>query len=296
MTDRLFVLAMDQRPWLTNALYGHTGTPTPEQRAIICDGKHLVLEGLLGALPAARPEVAAAAAVLVDEQLGAGVAERARAHHVTVSMPVERGGCEVYETEPDDLAAFVCHHAPEYTKVLVRYNPDGDPQANALQRSRLAEVSKVARDAGSRFLFELLVPPTPAQLAEVDGDQDRYAGQARGPLALAAMEEIARDVEVDVWKLEHLGRPEDYVAAAQLAAGHDATCILLGANAPLDTVKGWLRDAATSGFAGFAIGRSIWWDALRGYLDGAVDRAAASAAVGARYVELAETFLEAGGA
>ena len=68
-------------------------------------------------------------------------------------------------------------------------------------------------------------------------------------------------------------------------------CILLGANAPTATLDGWLTDAASNGFTGFAIGRSIWWDSLKGLLDGSLTRPAAVAAVAANYRAYAGTFL-----
>lgn len=294
MTKRLLMLAMDQRPWLTQALYGHTDEATVAQRAAICDGKHMILDGLLSELERGGTRLAREdAAILVDEQLGAGVAERARAHGVAVSMPIERGGKDVYETEPADLQAFLRHHEPELTKVLVRYNPEADRDANRMQRSRLTKDSLVARAQGSQFLFELLVPPTEAQLRDVGGDQERYAYELRPALTLAAMRELVADVGVDVWKLEHLASPEHYRAATELAEQHDAgRCILLGANAPADIVESWLRDAAEGGFAGFAVGRSIWWDALRGYLGGGTPKDAAVAAIGERYGRFAQSFLD----
>ena len=46
-------------------------------------------------------------------------------------------------------------------------------------------------------------------------------------------------------------------------------CVLLGRGACDEKVDHWLRAAApVEGFVGFAIGRSIWWDALKGFLDG----------------------------
>ena len=45
--------------------------------------------------------------------------------------------------------------------------------------------------------------------------------------------------------------------------------MLLGRGASDEKVDHWLREAApVEGFIGFAIGRSIWWDALKGFLDG----------------------------
>jgi myo-inositol catabolism protein IolC len=50
-------------------------------------------------------------------------------------------------------------------------------------------------------------------------------------------------------------------------------------------VDHWLSQAApVDGFNGFAIGRSIWWDPLKAYVDGKIERSA-----GARTI--AENFL-----
>ncbi|WBB76017.1 DUF2090 domain-containing protein [Micromonospora sp. WMMD1128] len=283
----LLILAVDQRPWLTQALYGHTRTALPAERAAVTDGKHMVLDGLLAALDA-EPRLAEHAGILVDEQLGAGVPERARAHHVTLSMPVERGGRELYETEPDDLPGFLAHFRPELPKVLVRYQVEGSAADNREQRSRLAKVAQAVRDAGGRFLFELLVPPTAEQRAV---PTEVFETEVRPALIHRAMTEIAEEVPVDVWKLEHLGAPEHYRTAAALAAQAGGECILLGANAPRPTLDRWLTDAADNGFTGFAIGRSIWWESLRGLLAGELTRPEAVAAVAANYRHFAGTFL-----
>jgi myo-inositol catabolism protein IolC len=282
----LFVLAVDQRPWLTHALWGHTGTATPDQRAAATRAKHIVLDGLLAAVDGGVPREAAG--LLVDDELGPGVAERARAAGVTVSMPLERAGLDVYEDAPADVAAYLAHHAPDLAKVLVRYNPEGDADANALQRRRLAATARAAREAGSRFLFELLVPPTPQQ-----PDADSWVEDVRPGLTLRAMEEIVADVPVDVWKLESLGPQQAYADAVALAATHDATCLLLGAGAPTERVDDWLNRAARSGFAGFAVGRSIWWDAVRGLLAGETDHPSAVATVAARYRHFVDVFRDA---
>lgn len=281
---RLFVLAVDQRPWLTKALWGHTGTATPDQRAFATRAKHAVLDGLLAAVDGGVPREAAG--LLVDDELGPGVAERARAAGVTLSMPLERAGLDVYEDAPPDVPAYLAHHAPDLAKVLVRYNPDGDAAANAEQRRRLARTARAARDAGSRFLFELLVPPPPHATGA-------WAHDVRPQLVLRAMEEIVADVPVDVWKLESLGPEQAYADAVALAATHDATCLLLGAGAPAEQVDAWLARAAGRGFAGFAVGRSIWWDAVRALLAGETDHGSAVATVAARYRHFVDAFLDA---
>ncbi len=59
----------------------------------------------------------------------------------------------------------------------------------------------------------------------------------------------------------------------------DVTCVLLGRGASTEKVEEWLEAASpVEGFIGFAIGRSIWWDALKGFLDKSLTREQAAAA------------------
>lgn len=266
----LFMLAVDQRPWLTKALFGHTNPATPAERAVCTEAKHLVLDGLLAATAESDR---GSAALLVDAELGPGVAERAHFAGVRLAVPIERAGLDVYQTEPDDLASHLRQVGPEFAKVLVRYNPAGDPDRNRLQRDRLAEASRVSRGTGCRFLFELLVPPTPAQSAFVADDQERYAQEVRPALTRQAMEELLADVGVDTWKLEHQGSAADHAATSDLARDAGADCIVLGAGAPAEVVDTWLGRACTGGFSGFAIGRSIWWDSVQQLTDGRIEGA-----------------------
>jgi len=44
------------------------------------------------------------------------------------------------------------------------------------------------------------------------------------------------------------------------------------------------------GFVGFAIGRSIWWDALKGFLDGGLEREAASDEIADKYLRFISVY------
>jgi 5-dehydro-2-deoxygluconokinase len=70
--------------------------------------------------------------------------------------------------------------------------------------------------------------------------------------------------------------------------------VLLGRGASNDKVDHWLRQAAgVDGFIGFAIGRSIWWDALKGFLDGRLERREAAEQVGENYLRFVEVYRDA---
>ena len=68
-------------------------------------------------------------------------------------------------------------------------------------------------------------------------------------------------------------------------------CVLLGRGASDAKVDHWLRQAApVDGFVGFAIGRSIWWDALKGFLDGSIAREDASDRIASNYLRFVEVY------
>ena len=76
-------------------------------------------------------------------------------------------------------------------------------------------------------------------------------------------------VEVDVWKIEGVDTQADaQMLADQTRKGEgreNVKSVLLGRGASDDKVDQWLQAAApVEGFIGFAIGRSIWWDAAQG--------------------------------
>ena len=68
-------------------------------------------------------------------------------------------------------------------------------------------------------------------------------------------------------------------------------CVLLGRGASNDQVDHWLQQAApVEGFIGFAIGRSIWWDALKGFLEEGLDRRAAAEQIADNYLRFVKIY------
>jgi myo-inositol catabolism protein IolC len=66
---------------------------------------------------------------------------------------------------------------------------------------------------------------------------------------------------------------------------------VLGRGADDAKVDHWLRQAApVDGFVGFAIGRSIWWDPLKAYLENELDRPAAAQRIGENYLRFRKVY------
>ena len=160
---------------------------------------------------------------------------------------------------------------------------------NKRQLDRLKRLADWLHDHDRLFLFELLVPAEPQQLESVGGDTDRYDAELRPELMRRAIEDIQNHgIEVDIWKIEGVDTREDAEMLSEQARTGDGRenvkSVLLGRGASDEKVDHWLQQAAgVPGFIGFAIGRSIWWDALKGYLDGNLEREAAAEQVADNY-------------
>ena len=137
---------------------------TDEQTAKIAAMKRVIYDGFQAALAGGVPE--AKAGILVDEQFGAEILRDAAKHGYVTACPAEKSGQDEFDFEyGDDFAHHIETFKPTFCKVLVRYNPEGDAAMNRRQAERLKRLSDYLHSGGpSQFMFELLVPATPAQL------------------------------------------------------------------------------------------------------------------------------------
>jgi myo-inositol catabolism protein IolC len=295
---KLYFLAFDHRGSFQKKMFGIQGDPTPEETETIADAKHLIFEGM---------QVAGAGGtvsedqlgVLVDEQFGGTIPQEAKAEGQKLAMPVEKSGQDEFDFEyGEQFGEHIEKFDPDFSKVLVRLNPDGDADINREQLERLKRLADWLHEHDRKFLFELLVPATEDQLASVGGDEDRYDAEVRPELMRRAIEDTqAFGCEVDIWKIEGVDRQEDAeMLARQTRAGEgreNVVCVLLGRGASDEKVDQWLRAAApVDGFVGFAIGRSIWWDALKGFLDGSLEREAAARKIADNYLRFVGVYEE----
>jgi myo-inositol catabolism protein IolC len=293
---KLYILAFDHRGSFQKKMFGIEGDPTPEQTQTIADAKHLIYEGMEVAVRGGR--AAAATGVLVDEQFGGDIPSEARAEGLKLAMPVEKSGQNEFDFEYGaEFGAHIEQFNPDFSKVLVRYNPDDpDTEMNERQLGRLKELADWLHANGRKFLFELLVPATDAQLESVGGSADRYDAELRPELMRRAIENCQKfGIEVDVWKIEGVDEQSDAAMLAEQARTGEGregvTCVLLGRGASTEKVEEWLRAASpVEGFIGFAIGRSIWWDALKGFLSEDIDREAAATKIADNYLHFVDVY------
>jgi myo-inositol catabolism protein IolC len=279
--ERLYVLAFDHRRSLMTSFFGVEGAPSAEDVDRARLAKQVIWEGLLRAIDEGVPRASAAA--LVDATYGADVIAAAAARGIRVGVPVEASGRRELAFEHADWRERLDPLDPTWAKVLVRYRADGDHEMNARQRRLLADLHAYCRETGRGLMLELLVPPEPGE------DRGAFDVELRPALMVRAIEEIRRaGIAPSLWKLEGLTRRGDCELVARAA---EAPCLVLGRGEDRAAVDAWLRAAArVSGYAGFAIGRSIWWEALRRFFDDEATRADAVSAIAAEYARCVEVY------
>lgn len=257
---RLYILAFDHRGSFEKMVGDVARVP---------GAKELIWEGFQRAIEEGAPKEFAG--VLVDAQYGEKVAREAKAGGFKLAMPVEKSGQNEFDFEyGEQFGEKIEEFDPDFSKVLVRYNPEGDPELNERQIEKLRRLSEWLHEHHRKFLFELLVPAEAAQLESVGGSDERYDEELRPQLMLEAILQLQNGgVEPDIWKIEGISDREACHEIATLARreGRDrVSCVVLGRGASDDKVDEWLRaGAGLPGYEGFAIGRSIFAESVKAY-------------------------------
>ncbi len=290
----LYLLPFDHRHSYVKSLFKLAPPLSAEQTGRVCDSKQLIYEGFLAAVEKGVPRQAGG--ILVDEEFGADILRDARRRGFVTALSTEQSGSEEFEFEYGaDFAHHIERFEPTFAKALVRYNVEGDEELNRRQADRLKQLSDHCQRSRTRFMFELLVPATEAQLQRHDGNKDAYDRDLRPTLMQEAIRQLQSvGVEPDVWKVEGLAQRGDcqrVVAAARCDGRDTVGCIVLGRGASAPQVRHWLATAAVvPGFIGFAVGRTTFWDALVGWQAQVKTRSEAVEQIAARLLVWVHTF------
>ncbi len=241
-SEDLYILAFDHRGTITKGLLGVDGRePTQDEANKVSELKQIIFDGFLKAnesgITGGDP------AILVDDQ---------------------------FREKIKEIGA-------DFVKILVRWNPDDEEEIRETQGNRIKELSDWLSENDKKFLLEFLVPATEEQLASVENDQARYDSEIRPKLAVKVVEEMReRGADPDIWKIEGLDTSEDcekVAHAIRTGDREDVIAVVLGRGASDEKVNEWLRaGSSVEGYKGFAIGRSIFWDALKGFHEGEKSR------------------------
>ena len=205
--------------------------------------------------------------LLVDLVFGPEAFARARAGGATAGTPAERAG--VFPLEWTDTFDKALPGA--FVKVLVRHRQDLPPDVVEAQLTMLEDLQQWSSAKGKPLVLEVLVTGATEDAAfEREGRPRLLADYIRRA--------YARKIVPDYWKIEGVPDADAMrIVDAAILEREGPRQLILGKGAGLETVGRWFESArGAASAAGFAIGRTVYWEPACEYLLG---RAAADDAV-----------------
>lgn len=264
--------AFDHRRSLDRALAGLAAAPGRSLDRLAV--KRLIWRGVEHVMSDVRH-----AAVLVDAEAGPGL-DAARRAGVTTAMALERSGQRWLEPEHPVAVTqgMLAKHRPDYAKLLVRWHPADPAESRTAQIEVIRRLADLAEHAGAALMIELLVPPNGPDALLGSARPEVYRDEVLpGRTADAIGQLYEAGVAPLLWKLDGFARPSASAlvdAAVDDGSGGAAGIVVLGAGRDIDTLSEWFRTTAgLASYRGFAVGRTIWWDAVRRYVIGELDEA-----------------------
>ncbi|MCR9108965.1 5-dehydro-2-deoxygluconokinase [Marivita sp. XM-24bin2] len=217
--------------------------------------------------------------ILCDNRIGRSALHRASGTGLWVGRPTELPGSRPIEFElelGDDLGGLREWARENVVKLLVFCHPDDDDKTAKMQVARVKRLFTAARRNGLEFLLEVI----PSKVGPVDDTTTATLIQTF----------YDADVYPDWWKLEPFTSDAAWANAVNAITRNDPRTrgiVVLGLDAPeADLAASFALAAKQPLVKGFAVGRTIFGDAARAWLQGEMNDADAVAQMADRYSRL----------
>ncbi|KRA99990.1 5-dehydro-2-deoxygluconokinase [Devosia sp. Root685] len=221
--------------------------------------------------------------MLLDDKYGRDALYAAAAiPNFWVAKPIELPGSRPLQFEfSQDLGSRLVDWPVDHCiKVLCFYHPDDAADLRDVQIEKLRAAYDAARKVGRELLVEIISSKHGAL-------KDDTAARAMGDV-------YAAGIKPDWWKLETQPGVEAWRQIDAVIEANDPFCrgvVLLGLDAPLsELVAGFAAAKTAKSVKGFAVGRTIFGDAARAWLDGRIGDDEAVAMMAQRFAGLVEAW------
>ncbi|KKP80885.1 MAG: hypothetical protein UR81_C0013G0011 [Candidatus Levybacteria bacterium GW2011_GWB1_35_5] len=263
----LYILPFDHRAIFATELFGYSFVKelNEVERHQIKEFKMLIYKGFKKALEKGIPTEYGA--ILCDEEFGEEVLIDARQNGFLTILTTEKSGEQEFKFQyPDSFEDHIEKIHPNFTKVLIKYNPVDSKESKDSQKKNLKILSDYSHDKGFKFLLEVLVIPTSDQLLEVTG-REEFDTKLRSNLTVEVILDLQDfGIEPDVWKLEGFETKEDFAKVIEVIKREKREkvgLVILGRGAKEEKVEEWLKIGSRApGVIGFAVGRTVFWDVI----------------------------------
>lgn len=272
--SRIYMLASDHR-WQWEEWCDGAGIP----RTRIGEVKRLVFDAFARARGQSE-DVRRSGALLLDSIYGAEAVAAARAAGIPVGTPVEKAGKFPLEWQNDPFHAGLAGNS--FAKVLIRYRPEWDEATREGQMRKLLELQAWCRRERMPLLVEIIIMR--------NGEDERDFEERGRPRMLASVirNAYARDLVPALWKIEGTSSSEGAaIIDAAVRERPEPRQLILGKGAERVLIRRWFDVAAAlPSTAGFAIGRSVFWDPGTAFLQGRQTAEDAVEAMASTYLDL----------
>ncbi|KAB2730508.1 bifunctional 5-dehydro-2-deoxygluconokinase/5-dehydro-2-deoxyphosphogluconate aldolase [Brucella intermedia] len=217
--------------------------------------------------------------ILCDGRLGRDALYRAAGTGLWIGRPTEWPGSRPLKLEPElgpDCGGLVEWPVENVVKLLCFYHPDDTAEFKAQQEETVSRLFAAARRNRLEFLLEII----PSKAGAVDD----------GTTARVIERFYEIGVYPDWWKLEPMKTKAAWANACDAITRNDPHTrgiVVLGLDAPAEELEASLAIAADFDLVkGFAVGRTIFGDAARKWLNGSISDEEAIADMATRYRSL----------
>ena len=220
--------------------------------------------------------------LLIDGRYGSDCLNAATGRGWWVGRPVELPGSRplAFDATRSVGSTLLSWPREQVVKCLVGYHPDDDATLRVAQEERLLELWEATRASGHELLLEVIPP----------GVTGKFNDDA---VVLRAVKRFYNlGLKPEWWKLAPMAA-ESWAALAALIDERDPQCrgaVILGLNQPLEALAAGFALATHPIVKGFMVGRTIWGDASRAWLQGEIDDAALIEHVAARFGVLVQAW------
>jgi 5-dehydro-2-deoxygluconokinase len=223
--------------------------------------------------------------LLADQRFGQDSLNAASGRDWWIARPVEVQGSRPLAFEHGRSAGtnLVAWPKEQIIKCLVQYHPDDEPMLRLEQEAQLMGLYQASQVSGHELLLEI-IPPKDLPGAHPD----------------VIYRSLKRLYNLGIypawWKIE-TQTAETWEKLDALIQERDPYCrgvVLLGLNAPAETLAAGFREASRSTTCrGFAVGRTIFHEPSRAWLEGEIDDAGLISRVQSTFGFLIESWREA---
>jgi 5-dehydro-2-deoxygluconokinase len=223
--------------------------------------------------------------LLADQRFGQDSLNAATGRHWWIARPVEVQGSRplAFEHGRSIGSNLMAWPKEQIIKCLVQYHPDDEPMLRLEQEAQLMGLYQASQASGHELLLEVIPPKEhPSKHPDV------------------IYRSLKRLYNLGIypawWKIET--QPADvWEKLDALIQERDPYCrgvVLLGLNAPAETLAAGFREASKSSTCrGFAVGRTIFHEPSRAWLEGEIDDAGLISRVQSTFGFLIESWRDA---